>query len=152
MLVAVRAMGPTWANAAVTMRLDCEALVHTLRKGYHQHDAVNTIMQELSDLQIKHSFTLQPMWVRRCWNETADALSKDNMDRFWLNVKGDRTLTKLEPHHLAPPLASSIQGSGPRKPKRSIQGSGPKRPKRSRHGHRPVDVVGLVAHGGLRKR
>ena len=63
-LVAARALGATRANTAVTMRLDCLALVHTLRKGYHQHNVVNTIMQALSDLQIKHSFALRPMWVR----------------------------------------------------------------------------------------
>ena len=78
-LVAARVMGSTWANTAVTMRLDCLALVHILRKGYHQHDAVNAIMQELSDLRIKHSFSLRPMWVRRCWNEAADALPKNDM-------------------------------------------------------------------------
>ena len=43
-------MGSTWANTTVTMRLDCLALVHTSRKGYHQHDAVNAIMRELSNL------------------------------------------------------------------------------------------------------
>ena len=67
-------------------------------------------------------------------------MSKNDMDRFWLNVEGDRTLIRLEPHHLAPPLAGSIQGSGPRKPKRS------------RHGHKAVGIDGLVAHGGLRER
>ena len=34
-LVAARAMGPTWENTDVVMRLDCLALVHALRKGYH---------------------------------------------------------------------------------------------------------------------
>ena len=48
-LVAARAMGATWANTDVVMRLDCLALVHTLRKGYHQHDAVNSITQESYD-------------------------------------------------------------------------------------------------------
>ena len=122
-LVAARAMGPTWANTSVTMRLDCLALVHTLRKGYHQHDAVNAIMQELSNLQIKHNFDLRPMWVRRCWDEAADALSKNDMERFWLNVEGDRTLIRLRPHHLAPPFAGPAQKFGS------------KRAKRSRHGH-----------------
>ena len=47
-LVAARALGPTWTNTAVTMRLDCLARVHTLRKGYHQHDAVNAFMRNFS--------------------------------------------------------------------------------------------------------
>jgi hypothetical protein len=50
---------------------------------------ITPLLQELSDLQIKHSSNLRPMWVRRCWNEAADALSKNDMDRFGLNVKGD---------------------------------------------------------------
>ena len=103
-LVAARAMGSTWENTDVVMRLGCLALVHTLRKGYHQHDVVNAIMQELSDLQIKHSFNLWPMWVRRSVNEAADALSKNDMACFGLNVKGDLTLIEPEPRHLEPPL------------------------------------------------
>ena len=94
-LVAARAMGPTWTKTDVTMRLDCLALVHTMRKGYHQHEAVNAILPELSDLQIEHSFNLRPMWVRRCWNEATDALSKSDMTRFGLNVDGDCTLIDL---------------------------------------------------------
>ena len=138
-LVAARAMGATWANTDAIMRLDCLALAHTLRKGYHQHDAVNAIMQELSDLQIKHSFNLRPMWVRRCWNEAADALSKNDMAHFWLNVKGDRTLTKLEPRHLGPPLGRG-QCFTSRKPKGSHQPS--------KTGH----IDGLIAQGGPRER
>ena len=57
-LFAASAMEPTWENTDVVMRLDCLAFVHTLRKGYHQHDAGNAIMEELSDLQIKHSFNM----------------------------------------------------------------------------------------------
>ena len=133
-LVAARAMGHTWAGTAVTMRLDCLALVHTLRKGYHQHDAVNAIMQELSKLQIKYSFTLRPMWVRRCWNEAADALSKNDMERFWRNVQGDRTLITLEPHHLAPPLNVVPDNLKPQRHSRSATG-----------------IDGPVAQGGLRQ-
>ena len=66
-------------------------------------------MQELSDLQIKHSFNLRPMWVRMCWNEAADALSKNDMVRLWLNVKGDRNPIELEPRHLEPPLGGRGQ-------------------------------------------
>ena len=131
-------MGVTLANTDVVMRLDCLALVHTLRKGYHQHDAVNAIMQELFDLQIKHSFNLRPMWVRRCWNEAADALSKNDMPRFGLNVKGDRTLIKLKPCHLEPPLGGRGQCSTSRKPK------GNRRP------GRPVHCDGLTVHDAPR--
>ena len=49
-LVATRATSTTWTNTDVIMRLGCLALYHTPRKGYHQHDAINAIMQELSDL------------------------------------------------------------------------------------------------------
>ena len=139
-LVAARAMGSTWVNTAVTMRLDCLALVHTLRKGYHQHDAVDAIMQELANLQIRNNFSLRPMWVRRCWNEAADALSKNDMERFWSNVEGDRTLIKLEPHHLAPPLSDSIRGLVP----------GKLRPQR--RGRKAPGIDELVAQGGLRER
>ena len=133
-------MGPTWANTDVVMRLDCLTLVHTLRKDYHQHDAVNATMQELSDLQIKHGFNLRPMWVKRCWNEAADALSKNDMACFGLNVKGDRTLTKLEPRHLEPPLGGCGQFFTPRKPKGNRQPG------------RPVHLDGLIAQGNPRER
>ena len=102
-LVAARAMGSAWRNTDVVMRLDCLALVDTLRKGYHQHQPLNDILQELSSLQIQHNFVLRPMWVRRTWNEAADALSKNDMARFWANVEGDRTLLTLTPSHLRPP-------------------------------------------------
>ena len=57
------------------------------------------------------------MWVRRCWNEAADALSKNDMERFWLNVEGDRTPapsgwghTTL--HHHSPAVSTALaQGS-----------------------------------------
>ena len=139
-LVAARAMGSTWKDTEVIMRLDCLALVHTMRKGYHQHEGVNAIMQELSDLQIKHSFSLRPTWVRRCWNEAADALSKNDMPRFWQNIKGDRTLVKLEPHHLAPPLGGRGQCFSPNKPVTKQRPSEP--------GH----LNGLVARGVPRER
>jgi hypothetical protein len=80
------------------------------------------------------------MLVRRCWNEAADALSKNDMERFWSNVKGDRTLVKLEPHHLAPPLSDSIRGLVPGRLK--PQHRGRKAP--------GIDV--LVAQGDLRER
>ena len=81
------------------MRLACLALVHTLRKGYHQHDAVNAIIQELSDHQTKHSFTLRPMWVRRCWNETADALSKNDMDALSKAIEASSSWSRTILHH-----------------------------------------------------
>jgi integrase len=80
------------------------------------------------------------MWVRRCWNEAADALSKNDMARFGLNVKGDRTLIKLEPRHLKPPLGGRGQCFTSRKPKGNHQPS--------TIGH----LDGLIAQGGPRER
>ena len=85
MLVAARALAHTWRGSAVVMRLDYPALVAAMKKCRHQHEPINDIMSELNHLQMKHDFVLTPAWVRRFKNEAADALSKDDMPRFWHN-------------------------------------------------------------------
>ena len=99
-LVAARALGHTWHGSAVVTKLDCLALVAAMNKGRHQHEPINDIMSELNHLQMKHDFVLTPAWVRRFKNEAVDALSKDDMPRFWHNIQGDRTLINLTPDHL----------------------------------------------------
>ena len=103
-LVAARAMGATWQGQEVNMQLDSLALVHTIRKGRHQHQPINDILRELTHLQLKHGFHMRPTWIRRCYNEAADALSKDDMPRFWANISGDRTQSVLSDRDLALPM------------------------------------------------
>jgi hypothetical protein len=100
-----------WHGSAIIMRLDCLALVAAMNKGRHQHEPINDIMSELNHLQMKHDFVLTPSWVRRFKNEAADALSKDDMPRFWHNIQGDRTLIELTPDHLRLPT----NAHGPRR-------------------------------------
>ena len=107
-LVAARVLGPTWRGLNVIMRLDCLVLVQTMKTGYHQHAPLNAILQGLAQLQITHDLTLEPVWVRRCWDEAADALSKNDLPRFWANVDDDRSLIGLTPDHLAPPLCHAL--------------------------------------------
>ena len=47
-LAAARIVGHAWAGCTVAMRLDCLALVATLRNGRHQHEPINDIMKELA--------------------------------------------------------------------------------------------------------
>jgi len=142
-LVAARALAHTWHGSAVIMRLECLALVAAMNKGRHQHEPINDIMSELNHLQMKHDFVLTPSWVRRFKNEAADALSKDDMPRFWHNIQGDRTLIGLTPDHLRLPT----NAHGPRrarltptriKPKPT---AGERRDKDQTHDKRPVKAV-----------
>ena len=110
-LVAARAFGHTWTGCTVTMRLDCLALVATLRNGRHQHQPINDIIRELASLQMKHGFKLNPTWVRRCYNEAADALSKNDMPRFWANVQGNRSKINLSSSDLALPSVAAMPRS-----------------------------------------
>ena len=62
-------------------------------------------------MQIEHNFKLNPTWVRRCYNEAADALSKDDMPRFWANIQGDRSKINLSDADLALPKAMEMPRS-----------------------------------------
>ena len=68
-------------------------------------------MEELAALQIKHSFKLNPAWVRKCYNEATDALSKNDMPRFWANVQGNRSKIDLSSDDLALPKATAMPRS-----------------------------------------
>ena len=103
LLVMTRIMAERWSGCKVTVELDSLGVVQTLRKGRHSEKRINDILQELATLQMKHGFELGATWVRRCWNEAADALSKDDMERFWRNIEGDRTQIIVTPEHLRTP-------------------------------------------------
>ena len=77
-----RIVAQTWHAKYVVVELDSLGLVQTLKKGRHKDPRINDIMQELALRKIEHGFELKGAWVRRCWNEAADALSKDDMQRF----------------------------------------------------------------------
>ena len=111
LLVAARVLGPTWAGQDVNMRLDSLGLVQTLRKGRHQHEPINDILRELTHLQVHHGFVLHASWIRRTYNEAADALSKDDMPRFWANTTGDRTRIYPTPADLTPPMSEAALDS-----------------------------------------
>ena len=110
-LAAARTFRHSWAGCTVIMRLDCLALVATLRNGRHQHEPINDIMKELASLQIKHNFKLNPAWVHRYCNEAADALSKDEMPRVGANIQGDRSRISLSDAGLALPKTTAMPSS-----------------------------------------
>ena len=110
-LVAARAFGHTWTGCTVTMRLDCLTLVATLRNGRRQHQPINDIIRELASLQMKHGFRLIPTWVRMCYNEAADGLSKNDMPRFWANVQCNRSNINLNSSDLALPSVAAMSRS-----------------------------------------
>jgi hypothetical protein len=93
------------------MRLDRLALVATLRNDRRQHKPINDIMKELTSLQTQHNFKMNPAWVRRCYNKAADALSKDDMPRFWANIQGNRSKINLSDADLALPKAMEMPRS-----------------------------------------
>ena len=138
-LVAARTLGQSWKGCNVFMRLDCLALVATLRNGRHQHEPINDIMKELASLQIKHKFKLSPAWVRRCYNEASDALSKNDMPRFWANVHGNRSKINLQAEDLSLPRPAAI-------PMRARIG-GMRRAGNSPHERRPVREYYKVTSG-----
>jgi hypothetical protein len=99
LLLMARIMGHSWHKHLVVVELDSLGLTQTLRRGRHKDPRINDILKELALHQVEHGFELKGAWVRRCWNEAADALSKDDMDRFWRNVKGDRTEIQVTEDH-----------------------------------------------------
>ena len=107
MLVMTRLKAAEWTDSNVTCELDSLGLVRVMRNMKHQDSRMNDILKELSEWQLKHNFTLDPQWVRRCHNEAADALSKNDMDRFWANIHGDRTYLVVADEHLQPPHTHS---------------------------------------------
>ena len=114
-LFAARTMGYKWSGKEIIMRLDCLCPVDTMRKNYHQHPPINAILQELTSLQIKHNFSLRPVWAKRCWNEAADVLSKNDLNRFWDNVSGSKEMFVLTASDLAPPEAKALGACMPEK-------------------------------------
>ena len=103
LLVMTRIMAETWKGSTVVMELDSLGLKNIIKKGRHRDKQMNDILKEMTLWQVKYNFTLEPQWVRRCYNEAADALSKDDMSRFWRNVQGNRTQITVSTDHLRMP-------------------------------------------------
>ena len=110
LLVMARVMGHKWCGQRVAIELDSLGLVTTVRRGRHRHHGINAILRELTELQMAGGFTIDPRWVRRCHNEAADALSKNDMPRFWRNVHGDRTQLVIGKGHLRVPANAKTGG------------------------------------------
>ena len=110
LLVMTRILGSAWKGSTVAIELDSLGLKNTVGKGRHRDRKINDILKELFLLQVQHDFVIEPMWVRRCHNEAADALSKDDMDRFWKNVMGNRTQLVITDEHLKAPDGSIRRG------------------------------------------
>ena len=106
LLVMARVMARSWAGRRVLVELDSLGLTQIHRKGRHAHPAINAILRELTTLQMQHGFLLDPRWIRRCHNEAADALSKNDMERFWSNIEGGRTKIMITKGDLRRPAHS----------------------------------------------
>jgi hypothetical protein len=120
-----RMLAHSWRGCTVVMEMDSLGLKKVIERGRHRDRKINDILKELSLLQVKFDFTLEPQWIRRCRNEAADALSKDDMERFWRNVMGNRTQIMVEAAHLRVPdgTLTGTPESGTTPAKEATEGS-----------------------------
>ena len=139
LLVMTRIMAKRWRGKSVDVELDSLGLTQTLRKGRHPDKRINDIMVELSQLQLTYGFDLRGLWVRRNLNEAADALSKDDMQRFWRNVDGHRVELHPTEGDLAMPRGAHSRTGGMRRTKAQ----------RQQHDIRPVrHITAAIALSG----
>ena len=113
MLVMARVMGPQWEGCHVTVRVDNAALVPLFRKARGKRQDETDMVREIILLQALQGWTWTVIWVPRDANEAADALSKDDMPRFWANVEGSRTELAVRACHLQLPWGdATMAGKG----------------------------------------
>ena len=103
LLVMARALGPTWTGKYVQVRVDNNAILRFFKKGRGRRQEESDIVREVYLLQVKHQWAWTLRWVPRERNEAADALSKNDMDRFWANAPPGLREVALQPQQLELP-------------------------------------------------
>ena len=98
-----RALGPTWTGKYVQVRVDNDAILRFFKKGRGRRQEESDIVREVYLLQVKHQWAWTLRWVPRERNEAADALSKNDMDRFWANAPPGLREVALQPQQLELP-------------------------------------------------
>ena len=74
----------------VRVTVDNAALPPMIRKGRSKRQQETDMVREIVLLQAQHGWSWAVEWRPREQNEAADALSKNDMPRFWSNVTGSR--------------------------------------------------------------
>ena len=112
MLLLARVMGPTWTGQHVAMQVDSYALVPAFRKGRGNTEQESDMVREIALLQVTQGWSWEVSWIPRALNEAADALSKNDMPRFWANVEGTRAQLTVSPAQLRLPRPGGPCGRG----------------------------------------
>ena len=110
LLVMARVMGPGWGGKHVCIQVDNRALVPMFKKGRAKKPQENDMVREICILQVAQGWTWQLQWIQRELNEAADALSKDDMPRFWSNTSGARTAITVAAADLELPKNTRVHG------------------------------------------
>ena len=114
MLVLARLQSTTWAGCHVEVRVDNRALVPAMRKMRSSRQADNDILRELALLQAVHGWSWTVRWIPRELNDAADALSKDDMQRFRKSFPKGMSELKVQAKHLEPPRLKVFAGGARR--------------------------------------
>ena len=152
MLVLARVMGPTWTGQHVAMQVDNYALVPAFRKGRGNTEQESDMVREIALLQVTQGWSWEVSWIPRALNEAADALSKNDMPRFWANVEGTRAQLTVSPAQLrlprpGGPCGRGVLHRGRSTAPRALLGSGRERPPGG-DPHRPHRAVLLPSPQG----
>ena len=121
------------------VKVDNSALPRYARKGRGSTETESDMIREILLLQVRHSWSWELQWAPRECNEAADALSKQDMERFHRNESTPHTQVSVGPGDLM--LPSGRHHMTPAEVSRAVCGSGmddaPPLPQRWDQEHRP---------------
>ena len=146
MLVMARVLGPGWKGQHVQVAVDNAALVPLFRKMRGKRAHETEMVREIALLQATDQWSWSVVWVPRERNEAADALSKDDMQRFWRERQGAAcSRMEVAADHLrlpgAPVLRGGAWGRAQRMPREIFQ-----RPGGTVQGNAVWDMLGRNLH------
>ena len=108
MLVMARVLGPGWAGAHVRVQVDNAAVKHAFHKGRGKNQDETDMVREVLLIQAKQGWSWEVEWVPRELNDPADALSKNDIERFRQGTGGKWMLQR---HVTAEDLALPVVGA-----------------------------------------
>ena len=83
---AAHALGESWKRKIVPVYIDNTAFCMSLKKGRSKAERLNVILRDLFRLSVKYDCVFEPHWIPTQENTAADALSRNNLDRFCMHV------------------------------------------------------------------
>ena len=108
-LVMARMFAARWAGAHIRLKVDNYALVSLFRKMSSSTTMYNDMVREIALLQVLYGWTWEVVWVPREQNEAADALSKNEMNKFYALTKdAPRRRLEVPPAKLLLPLDGMV--------------------------------------------